>query len=401
MSYTKEQLKESVRLKNELQVEGFNFDVSLFDGLGIGEKYLETVNLLFTMDKHVHQGVRFPYMFYLPVGGFRVHPTWNQKSPYRIVKEDGVFHVKKGHEIIVEDIQFVRRPAYYDLKTASGADMRTVAEEFGYGSLFVVYSNECCLKDKGQDCLFCNINSTKNWYGEEMNIQWKSAKDIAETIKHCYADGSHSHFTISGGFVPERREVEYYVDIAEEIKDALQTDDFNGTACVGAPADLSVVEHYKDAGYSSIATNIEIWNPHMFEVICPGKSAMCGGRENWIKTLEHELDVFGKFKVRSTLVSGIEPKESLLEGIEYLVSKGICALPSQWCVNVGSPLQGARTPDPDWHWEVFERTNAIYKKYGLDYHTLRDATAEPDTVAHDLLRVEDGVELFDNLDALR
>lgn len=74
-----------------------------------------------------------------------------------------------------------------------------------------------------------------------------------------------------------------------------------------------------------------------------------------------------------------------------LVEKGVNALPSQWYVNVGSALEGHRTPDPDWHWDVFEKTVSIYRKYGLTYERLRDTTAEPDTVAHDLLRLEQGL----------
>jgi hypothetical protein len=187
--------------------------------------------------------------------------------------------------------------------------------------------------------------------------------------------------------------VDYYIDVAEAIKEATHLDSFNGTACVGAPLDLTVFEKYKEAGYSSAATNLEIWNEKYFDVICPGKSEYCGGRKNWLDALDYELDVFGKFKVRSTFVSGIEPKESLLEGIEHLVSKGVVALPSQWNVNVGSALEGHRTPSPEWHWDVFERTVAIYRKYGLTWDEFRKATANPDTVAHDLLRIEEGIFL--------
>ena len=46
--------------------------------------------------------------------------------------------------------------------------------------------------------------------------------------------------TVSGGFIPERREVEYYIDVAEAIQEATGLEDFNGTACVGATTDFSV-----------------------------------------------------------------------------------------------------------------------------------------------------------------
>lgn len=390
MAYTKEQLLESIRLKNAIQVEGLSFDEHVFDGFGIGDIYTETVNALFTCDRHAHKTFEFPQIFYLPVGNYRVHIRWNLQSPYVLTREDGVYYIKRNGSVVVENVRFAKRAAYYSKKTSDGADMRTIAQDYGYGNIFIVYSNECCLKDKGQDCLFCNINATKALYGDEQNIGWKNANQIAETVKECYATG-FDHLTVSGGFVPERREVEYYADIAEAIQDALGKEEFNGTACVGAPDDLTVIEKYKEAGFSTIATNLEIWNEKMFDVICPGKSALCGGRKNWIETLDRELEVFGKFHVRSTFVSGIEPKESLLEGFEYLVSKGVCALPSQWYVNVGSALEGHRTPDPDWHWDVFEKTRAIYQKYGLTYELLRNATAEPDLVIHDLLRLDGGI----------
>lgn len=394
MSYTYEQLLESIRLKNEIQVEGLNFNPHIFDNSGVGNDVAERVNALFTCDRHAHKKIEFPALFYLPVGNFRVHIRWNLGSHFVLVKEDGVFNIVKDGKRVVENIRFAKRADYYSKKTSDGADMRTIAQDYGYGNIFIVYSNECCLKEKGQDCLFCNINATKDLYGEDQNINWKNVTEIAETVQECYGNG-YNHLTVSGGFVPERREVDYYADIAEAIQDKLGVEDFNGTACVGAPEDLSVIEKYKEAGFSSIATNIEIWDEKMFEVICPGKSQMCGGRKNWIATLDRELEVFGKFHVRSTLVSGIEPKESLIEGIDTLVSKGICALPSQWYVNVGSALEGHRTPDPDWHWDVFEKTKAIYQRNGLDFWTLRNATAEPDTIIHDLLRLDEGIELVE------
>lgn len=390
----KEELKKAIQLKNRIQVEGLSFDSHIFDGEGVATKYGERVYSLFSCDKHAHKKIEFPACFYLPVGGYRVHIRWNMQSPYILTKEKNTFVIWNNGEVVVDDVKFVARPEYYAKKTSDGADMRTIAQDYGYGNLFIVYSNECCLKDKGIECKFCNINATKALYGDEQNINWKSARQIGETIKECY-DYGYDKLTVSGGFVPERREVDYYVDIAEAIQDYTGLSDFNGTACVGAPSDFSAIERYKDAGYRTIATNLEIWNDKMFEVICPGKTKFCGGRSNWLDTLKHEVDVFGKFHVRSTFVSGIEPKESLLEGIEKLVSNGVVALPNQWYVNVGSALEGHRTPEADWHWDMFEKTLAIYKKYGLTWKLLRNSTAEPDTVLHDLLRLEEGVDVSD------
>lgn len=306
--------------------------------------------------------------------------------------EDGIYNIYDRKKLVIENIEFTKRPEYYGRKTSDGTAMRTVAADYGYGGMFVSYSNECSLKDKGMDCLFCNINATKEIYSQSQDIKWKTPQQVGETIAVGYKQG-FDHVTMSGGFIPERREVEYYIDVAEAIQEATGLEDFNGTACVGAPEDLSVFEKYKEAGFRTMATNLEIWNEKIFDVICPGKAQLCGGRKNWLDALDYEVQVFGRYNVRSTVVSGIEPKESLLEGIEYLLSHGVVVCASQWYVNVGSPLEGHRTPTEEWHWDVFERTAAMYRKYGISWEEIRNANANADTVPCDLFRLYENIDV--------
>ena len=391
-NYDKE-LYEEIRLKNELMVEGISFEPDIFEGLEIGTKYTEAIYAMFSTDRQMHTEYVFPACILTPKGKYRIQVRWIPNSPYKLRKdEDGKYRIWKGHDVVLDPVIFSPRSKYYDLKTSDGTWMRTIAQDVGHRNIFIPYSNECALKDQGKDCLFCNINATRATYADKQEIDWKTADQIAETVKVAYAEG-FDKLTISGGFIPERREVDYYVDVAEAIVEATGLEDFNGTACVGAPLDFSVVEKYKEAGYSTIATNLEIWNEGMFNLICPGKKDYCGGRQNWLNALDEELQVFGKHKVRSTFVSGIEPKQSLLEGIETLVEKGVIAIPSQWYVNAGSALEGARTPEPDWHWEVFEKTVSIYRKNGVTWEELRNSTAEAFTVVHDLFRLYENIDI--------
>jgi hypothetical protein len=388
----KAKLRDEIYLKNRVLVEGLAFDPSIFKNLDLGGRYIEQVNVLFAPDKHAHSSVEFPGCFLTPLGKYRTQIRWNQQSPLSLVYEDGQFNIKDRGRTVIEKVRFAGRPDYYRGKTSDGTDMRTVATDNGHGALFVSYSNECSLKEKGLDCLFCNINATKSIYGEAQGIKWKTPRQVGETVAAGYDEG-FDHVTISGGFVSERREVEYYIDVAEAIQEYTGLQDFNGTGVIGAPLDLDVFAKYKEAGYRTMATNIEIWNERMFDVICPGKAQLCGGRKNWLDALDEEVRVFGKFRVRSTMVAGIEPKESLLEGAEYLIDRGVIAQPSQWNVNVGSPLEGHRTPAEDWHWDVFEKIVTLYLKYGITWDKLRDANAGTDAVVFDLYRLEREIEI--------
>jgi hypothetical protein len=62
-------------------------------------------------------------------------------------------------------------------------------------------------------------------------------------------------------------------------------------------------------------------------------------------------------------VAGLESKESLLEGVEYLCSIGVVPAVSAWNPNPGSVLELHRAPRDEWFHEVHERTYHLLKKY--------------------------------------
>ena len=120
----------------------------------------------------------------------------------------------------------------------------------------------------------------------------------------------------------------------------------------------------------------------------PGKELQCGGWENWVKALEYEVEVFGHGKVRSNMVAGIEPKDSTLEGIEYLASKGVVGLATVWNPNPGSALEGHRCPETAWYLDLYKKIAAIHRKYGFTYDHLYDCSGATGVIS-DIYRIED------------
>ena len=108
-----------------------------------------------------------------------------------------------------------------------------------------------------------------------------------------------------------------------------------------------------------------------------------------MKALEYEVDVFGRGRVKSNLVAGIEPKDSTLEGIEYLASKGVIGFASSWNPNPGSALEGHRSPEPAWYLDLYKKNVAILRKYGFTYEQIYDCYALPSGVVLDIYRIED------------
>ncbi len=386
MSDLRQQLYNELEIKNAVMVEGIDANPIIFKNLDLGGKYQEQIHDLFEYDHETHAGIDFPVGFTSP-GGLKISFRWDRRSQYAIHYEGGTYYLTyKGKEIF--PMEFLSRPQYYEHKTSDGTEMSHIATYNREGAIFVPYSNECALKDKGQDCLYCNINATKDTYAEKEGIFWKYPRQIGETAAAAYKEGAR-HITITGGFIPERREVEYYFDVAEAIKEHTGLEDFNGTAVIGAPLDFSVIDKYKELGYRTIAMNIEIWDKNIFKSICPGKQAICGGWDNWVKALEYSVQVFGRGRVRSNIVAGIEPKQSTLEGVEHLAEKGVICFAGAWCPNPGSALEGHRTPEPEWHLDMAKRIAGIFRKEGYTYEQLYDCAAAPTSLCHDIYKIED------------
>lgn len=364
---TKDELWKEIRLGESIGDEGVFISPEVLAQLDFQHTVQEQVRACFDMNHETYTLTKLPTAMRLP-SNFRVGVAYKTGAPYHVEAEKGKF-VLYHNEDALYDVTFVEKPKYFDRLTSDGVPMRTIAQEVGKTKLTVAYSNECALKDKGLDCKFCNINATKCRFAELEGIAWKTPRQIAETYRAAYEEGYRA-ITITGGFVPERREVEYYIDVAEAIQDVTGLDDFGGTACVGAPADLSVIEKYKEAGFSAISTNLEIWDRNIFRTICPGKDQICGGRDNWLAALKEEVRVFGKGNVRSFFVAGIEPKSTLLDGIEYLASIGVVAIPLHWIPNPGSELEGHRAPEVDWYIDLYQRTYNILRQNGLTHENL-------------------------------
>ncbi|MFT8889655.1 MAG: radical SAM protein [Ethanoligenens sp.] len=387
----KQQLYQELKIKNEVSVEGVDADPSIFRNLDLGGKYQEQVHLCFEMDHETHEGFSLPTGYQTP-GGLNVPFKWDRRSNYKIAYDGTGFSLTyKGNALF--PIVFDKRPKYYDLNASDGTSFHTVAGySVGYvkgGAISVAYSNECALKEKGQDCLFCNINATKSTYAESEGISWKNPMQIAEAVEAAYRLDGATHMTLTGGFIPERREVDYYLDVAEAVQEVMGLNDFNGTAVIGAPVDLQIIDKYRDAGFRTLSINLEVWDQNYFNVILPGKATQCGGRTHWLKALEYAANVFGKGRVRTSFVTGIEPKAATLGGVEYLASIGILSLAGAWTVNPGSALEGHRTPEPAWHLDMAYRCHSIFKKYGFGYDDYFDISPFPHFLVNDLFAIDE------------
>lgn len=369
-SWSRDELEKNVRFYLDLHLSGVDFEPTTFDNLDFNVYAAKTGRPMFEFSKKISFEIKTPIGFYLPDGTAN-GIIWSPGSVYTIRYEAGEYILYHKDERLYP-ISFIKKPSYSDNITTDGSRVSDVIGlPLSKGAVGCCYSNECYLGDKGLACKFCNINATNKIYAEHCECSFKNPRAIGEAVKYAYDDGCN-HFNLTGGFVPERRELEYYIDVAEAIQDYTGLEDFNGTAVIGAPLDLSIIDKYKEAGYRTVATNIEIGDPLIWKAVCPGKDQYFGGREHWIDCLKYEAQVFGKGRVRSCIVAGIESKDSILACAEELASYGVIPQVQPWIPDKGSAFEGHQTPTPEWHHEIIKATYAIHKKYGFTHQQVYD-----------------------------
>ena len=293
--------------------------------------------------------------------GYSTRGHFARWTPYSLVIKDARPVLYDDGERIGE-ITFNKGNPVSEKLLSTGEKVRDITNVTAQGGLHVMYSNECSLKDLGEDCLYCAFNERAK-DGARNKVLLKSPRQVAEAYDIARRAGAANHFRITGGFVPERRELEYYLDVADAIKETYSS--FYGCAVVGAPADLSVLSKYKEAGFANVSTNIEVWDKNIFAAMCPGKEKRNGGWQHWVDALEYSVELFGRGNVHSAIVAGLEPLESTLEGIEYLASKGVVCHFSAFRPEKGTPLEGYRSPSSEWHWELLDKATDIFRRYGF------------------------------------
>ena len=314
-------------------------------------------------------------------------------TPYSLVVEDGA-PVLYDEDRRVGPIKFLVSNPLSEQRLSTGEKFRDIANLNAQGGFSLAYSTECSLKDKGEDCFFCAVNERAKDPACS-KVQIKSAKQVAEAYDLARQAGLGTHFRITGGYIPERRELEYYLDVAEALNEKYS--DFYGVAIIGAPDDLNILEKYKEAGFKNISHNIEVWDRHLFAALCPGKEKRNGGWQHWVDALERSVDVFGWGNVHSNLVGGLETLDSTLEGIEYLASKGVVAHFSVFRPEVGTPLEGYRSPEASWHYKLVDKATTIFRRYGFNTLQMYSGPASGPH-AGEVFRIKEGLFEGDVLD---
>lgn len=220
--------------------------------------------------------------------------------------------------------------------------------------LRIHHTLSCCLKKAGKGCKFCEVPSD--------DMRHISIDDILAVVdfylKHA---NTFRHFLIGGGSEPRHNEYKNVIKIVDYIRQKSSKDIYVMTL---PPEDKKILKEYFEAGVTEIGFNIEIFDPGLAQAYMPGKGVI--QRDEYFDILKEAVNYWGNTgNVRSLIIVGFEPEDSLIQGIEKL-----CKISVMPILSVFRPIPGTETENivpPSNHFlrKLFIEGTKICEKYSL------------------------------------
>lgn len=315
-------LDDAIRLKTELLLSGMTITEEAMKT--VGEGGLEKVFWVFEMTPVTHKGsgdgtrplpndMLLPHDLYVDV-------RYNPASPFKVsVSGDQIILIKDKTELC--EVRWANRPSFYDKTTRNGRLMKKVASIRGDCGLRICYDNSCSYFSVNQQCKFCNIVPSRQRNKDHV-FTVKHAEDIYDVVKEAVIDNPVcSHLAMTAGAYRDDGLGNLPV-ILNTLKPLIDGKYFPVVTAITATRNKEETELLCSSGISSAAFNLEIWDEKLFNEICPGKTKRIG-RKRWIESLFEARDMLKPARTMSSFVVGLEPADSLLEGIEFMTSNGI------------------------------------------------------------------------------
>ena len=377
-------LPASARLKLDLMFDGVRYSEAL--GEAAKHAFPNFYPYRFQPDEPNPTGqpkVTIPYLMTLEDGTL-IRVKGNGSSPWRVIESETT-----GYQLVSDDerasdlaIRFEPLPPWMTQQTRDGFPMAQAGVSL-HGDMAVIniapgcdYFLEKSASGKSMKCSFCAYgapNERVAHYAQvagEAGLPGLTYDRMQETLRLAIEQGDIRHiYLVAGSLTDWRKEGERFIQIAQAVQEVNEHRIPVACGSGALPLDLMQRMHAENL-VDSVCFNLEIWSESLFEKICPGKNKFVG-YQAWIRSLEDAVSLWGKGRVYTAMVAGIElePEFGMTwqqaadlasQGAHELCRKGIIPIYSLYW-----PVGGRDHPD------YFSRLRAYFERLNLRYHAIR------------------------------
>ena len=302
----------------------------------------------------------------------------NPGSPYRVDAGETGLVLQLGQRIVSE-VKLAPFPEYYRQPLPSGKLLREIAPTIEWGYLvYLTVFRLCQYFGSEEECQFCDINENfrqqrnagRPYHQVKEPADVVAALEIIDACERAMPDASDlsssllplhptTAYTLTGGSITSQLqgmgEIDFYCRYVEAIERRFPRRWISKMVVQAHEPDA--VRRMRDAGVQIYHPNYEVWDPHLFALLCPGK-ARAIGRDTWVRRILNAAEVLGPAQVIPNFVAGVEMARphgfeavaaalrSTGEGLEFFMSRGIVPRFTTWCPEPLSFLGRDQGPAP-------------------------------------------------------
>jgi hypothetical protein len=329
-----------VSLKAELLSNGLDLSAAFIEAYG--PPYLEKRRAYGNPDPESVRELVLPQELYLLPERLIVSINIRPGSPW-MLDWKGSFGIAGPLGWI--DIDFPRRPDFYDYRLDDGTRVSRLITLYGGGALGLFIYGNCALVDMGKACQYCSIAPNhRHAVDFEKVIR---PEQVEESIYLALADRAApiSQVMLNGGNFPDPdRSFLYYCAIARAARRAIDRSgrDVELHLIVFPPRDLDLLAELRDIGIA-VAMNSEVFTPELFDRFCPGKATVAG-QEHLYAAMTKAAELLGDGMSYSIIVGGLDEPGALERGMFRLADAGVTPVINVFHADPGTPMEAHPVP---------------------------------------------------------
>lgn len=246
------------------------------------------------------------------------------------------------------EVQCLPVPSYYNKKLSTGRPVTDV---------IVTHADRMRIspiRGCANQCQFCDMGTSFSYLKAGID-EIVEALDIALDDQHL----TPRHLLISGGS-PEKGDEEY-LDIV--YKRIIKRSPVPVDVMLAPREDDGILEKLIQWGCEGLSINLEINRDELAKQIMPEKYRM--GNDTYMKFIQKAVNIFGRGKVRSSIILGLEDAESTLNGVRQLARLGCDPVLSPFKPLKNTGLENVLPPPTEFQEYVYNESEIIVREYDV------------------------------------
>jgi hypothetical protein len=378
-----ERLDASTRLKVDVMFEGIRYSEAL--GNAVEHALPNYYPYRFKLDEPNPTGkpqVAIPYLIRTP-DGTMIRVKGNGESDW-VVEGDKAAGYRLRNATAGDDIEirFEPMPEWMRGQTSDGFPMAQAGVSLHSDMMVINVAPGCeyfLHKHDGESmrCRFCSYGAPDERTAHlgqvagQLAIPGITLSRMQETVTAALGETPIRHIYLVGGSLTDwREEGERFLQLARAVKE-INRENVPVTLGSGALPDDLLQRFHDEALVDNVCFNLEVWSEPLFAKVCPGKNRYVG-YDRWIASLETAVALWGRGRVYSAMVAGIElePEHEMdwlqaadlcIAGAEDLCSRGIIPIYSLYW-----PIGGKNHPD------YMSRLRSFFERLNIAYAGIRE-----------------------------